>query len=313
MAKQRTNVPPKLKQELVDKAGGKCANPGCSSFRTHIHHIRKWAVYQTHDGKHMVALCPSCHDHVHHGPLVVDDATVHRWKAIERSKGGVHDHVYVEPGNSPRLLLGTIAITGQDGVSVFELGRSNTLSFRLADDDIMLLNLAISTTAGDEVLRIVDGYVRHEAEEPVRYERVQGHVRVTATTSEEFMPSWALTALRVQEPNFSANGRLPLLDLEVLEPGLVRVQGIWNDRRHVVAITTTRLAFLDSNRLGPIAITGTGADTVLEHIGPITTAVFGIGNGSGTLRIPNSPTPSIGRNEPCWCGSGKKFKKCHGA
>jgi preprotein translocase subunit SecA len=21
----------------------------------------------------------------------------------------------------------------------------------------------------------------------------------------------------------------------------------------------------------------------------------------------------IGRNDPCWCGSGKKFKKCHGA
>jgi preprotein translocase subunit SecA len=21
----------------------------------------------------------------------------------------------------------------------------------------------------------------------------------------------------------------------------------------------------------------------------------------------------VGRNEPCWCGSGKKFKKCHGA
>jgi preprotein translocase subunit SecA len=23
--------------------------------------------------------------------------------------------------------------------------------------------------------------------------------------------------------------------------------------------------------------------------------------------------PKVGRNEPCWCGSGKKFKKCHGA
>jgi hypothetical protein len=22
-------------------------------------------------------------------------------------------------------------------------------------------------------------------------------------------------------------------------------------------------------------------------------------------------TPSIGRNDPCWCGSGKKYKKCH--
>jgi preprotein translocase subunit SecA len=23
--------------------------------------------------------------------------------------------------------------------------------------------------------------------------------------------------------------------------------------------------------------------------------------------------PKIGRNDPCWCGSGKKYKKCHGA
>jgi preprotein translocase subunit SecA len=26
-----------------------------------------------------------------------------------------------------------------------------------------------------------------------------------------------------------------------------------------------------------------------------------------------SPHEKIGRNDPCWCGSGKKFKKCHGA
>lgn len=25
-----------------------------------------------------------------------------------------------------------------------------------------------------------------------------------------------------------------------------------------------------------------------------------------------APTRSPGRNDPCWCGSGKKFKKCHG-
>ena len=23
------------------------------------------------------------------------------------------------------------------------------------------------------------------------------------------------------------------------------------------------------------------------------------------------PGPKIGRNDPCWCGSGKKYKKCH--
>jgi preprotein translocase subunit SecA len=28
-------------------------------------------------------------------------------------------------------------------------------------------------------------------------------------------------------------------------------------------------------------------------------------------RVDESET--IGRNDPCWCGSGKKYKKCHGA
>jgi preprotein translocase subunit SecA len=57
------------------------------------------------------------------------------------------------------------------------------------------------------------------------------------------------------------------------------------------------------------------------------------GNGSGSgrragkaqIKRPNAPDPDaarpvvkaqtekVGRNEPCWCGSGKKFKFCHGA
>jgi preprotein translocase subunit SecA len=34
------------------------------------------------------------------------------------------------------------------------------------------------------------------------------------------------------------------------------------------------------------------------------------------LAVPQTATNEhrdIGRNDPCWCGSGKKFKKCHGA
>jgi preprotein translocase subunit SecA len=51
---------------------------------------------------------------------------------------------------------------------------------------------------------------------------------------------------------------------------------------------------------------------------------MGQGGGAGTLVYGDEPAPvvvqrvldehdKIGRNEPCWCGSGKKFKKCHGA
>jgi preprotein translocase subunit SecA len=32
-----------------------------------------------------------------------------------------------------------------------------------------------------------------------------------------------------------------------------------------------------------------------------------------TQTVQRSPHEKIGRNDPCWCGSGKKFKKCHGA
>jgi preprotein translocase subunit SecA len=33
----------------------------------------------------------------------------------------------------------------------------------------------------------------------------------------------------------------------------------------------------------------------------------------GLQTVTASPHEKLGRNEPCWCGSGKKFKKCHGA
>jgi uncharacterized protein YecA (UPF0149 family) len=29
--------------------------------------------------------------------------------------------------------------------------------------------------------------------------------------------------------------------------------------------------------------------------------------------VQTSAPHKVGRNDPCWCGSGKKFKKCHGA
>jgi preprotein translocase subunit SecA len=35
--------------------------------------------------------------------------------------------------------------------------------------------------------------------------------------------------------------------------------------------------------------------------------------GSVTTTVKKSEHENIGRNDPCWCGSGKKFKKCHGA
>jgi preprotein translocase subunit SecA len=37
------------------------------------------------------------------------------------------------------------------------------------------------------------------------------------------------------------------------------------------------------------------------------------GGGNGGANPAQMPAGKLGRNDPCWCGSGKKFKKCHGA
>jgi preprotein translocase subunit SecA len=67
-------------------------------------------------------------------------------------------------------------------------------------------------------------------------------------------------------------------------------------------------------RGGPAAAAVRG---VTESLGdqPVTPVAGGNGSGaSGGARPGYTPTGArIGRNDPCWCGSGAKYKKCHGA
>jgi preprotein translocase subunit SecA len=55
-----------------------------------------------------------------------------------------------------------------------------------------------------------------------------------------------------------------------------------------------------------------GAEAIAAAGGVSTAAVAGGGSVS-TRPVVKSEHENIGRNEPCWCGSGKKFKRCHGA
>jgi preprotein translocase subunit SecA len=63
-----------------------------------------------------------------------------------------------------------------------------------------------------------------------------------------------------------------------------------------------------------------GTEAILAAGGGTATAGGAGFAGGGSVATPvaqqpkvNSETENVGRNDPCWCGSGKKFKKCHGA
>jgi preprotein translocase subunit SecA len=74
-------------------------------------------------------------------------------------------------------------------------------------------------------------------------------------------------------------------------------------------------AYEHDSLAGSQAIAAAGAGTLLAGEGASVTA-GGLGAGGGsvaTQRRTDEREKNIGRNDPCWCGSGKKFKRCHGA
>jgi preprotein translocase subunit SecA len=59
--------------------------------------------------------------------------------------------------------------------------------------------------------------------------------------------------------------------------------------------------------------TSAGADAIVAAGGGGALALaVSPATGVATRAVHASPHLKIGRNDPCWCGSGKKFKKCHG-
>jgi preprotein translocase subunit SecA len=52
---------------------------------------------------------------------------------------------------------------------------------------------------------------------------------------------------------------------------------------------------------------------VMESLGDRPVVGTGGSGGNGPLRAGFTPSGArIGRNDPCFCGSGLKYKKCHG-
>jgi hypothetical protein len=266
-----------MRERLVAEAGGKCANPGCAVRLLEIHHIREWAVYQTHDQKYMIALCASCHDAVTRGDLRLDDKTLYRWKGLVRGPGQSSGHLYVEPGGRPRVLIGSITAQGDSELVIFDLKSQQDLSFHVREQIIMHLNATVLDVRGNLLLKVVDNHVFDHSGGLLKIVQRPGKIRVTAPVDTKLLPLWALKQVRVREPFFPGGGLLTLLDLEVLEPNLVRVQGLWMHHRDGILITDRYIGLLEMGSERPTILIGAGVDTILNYTGPITKALFSLG------------------------------------
>jgi preprotein translocase subunit SecA len=73
------------------------------------------------------------------------------------------------------------------------------------------------------------------------------------------------------------------------------------------------LSFEHESVAGADAIAAAGGAAATAGGGSVATPLGGGGAAVATQQRVASEHEKIGRNDPCWCGSGKKFKKCHGA
>ena len=81
-----------------------------------------------------------------------------------------------------------------------------------------------------------------------------------------------------------------------------------------------RLSYEHESLAGSEAIAAAGATAATGGAAAVTGGSFAGSVGGGGTSVATMPQQRVvseeqklGRNDPCWCGSGKKFKKCHGA
>jgi hypothetical protein len=226
----------------------------------------------------MIAICAACHDSVDRGDLQISDNALYRWKGIDRNSATNIGHIYVEPGAAPKLLLGSIAAQGDSGLIVFESSKQQRLSFVVRDGEIMLLNLKISSPDGNLLLDVVDGYVRRR-EPSIEYRTRPGAVEVPAGLDSSFIPGWVRASL-LREDDRYGDEPMPLLALEVIDRGLVRVQGLWLDKYRGLIITHNRLSFVARGRPRPITFIGDGEETLIKYVGPVDLGLFKYADGA---------------------------------
>ena len=275
LIKQR-DIPKQLRRQLIKEAGNKCANPGCSNWRIHIHHVKEWAVFKTHISDDMIAVCPSCHDAIHNGILKPSDEDLYRWKGIERLESSRRSHIYVEPAKELAILIGSIAIIPSHAVGVFGLSDLNNLKFKLLDQEIVQLSAHLIALDGSEIVRVLENYIRVANDRHIHCDCRPGRFTVTVPLWSRYIPPWAVACIRQREPSHISNSRIIAIEIEVLRPGVVRVQGFWPNANYCIVVTQGSLIVCRPD-MNIHQIKGYGEETRMHISRNITSSLFVFG------------------------------------
>ncbi|MCW6512519.1 HNH endonuclease signature motif containing protein [Lichenifustis flavocetrariae] len=266
---KRKHLKKSLKAELIAEAGGKCANPGCSNWRVHFHHIEHWSAYQTDDANIMIAVCPSCHDHIHNGKLPISDETLYQWKNIERPLDVISTHIWVEPDTKLRMILGSIAFETVEGAIVFDLPGSDKFEMHIFDKKNLQISSTYTDRIGKERLRVSRNNIEVHNDAAIEVDQRPGRFRVVVPATDLYIDANVIRQMRLDDNRYGAKGKVTALDIEVIKPGTVRVEGIWASDEGTFVVHRGGLFVCRPGPTGLLCIKGKGERSVIKHSGPV--------------------------------------------
>ena len=185
----------------------------------------------------MIAICPTCHYHAHHGEMKIDELTIRSWKKARRNASNT-GYLYIEPDPLPRMLMGRIYWKRQvgDGALVFQLSVRNQVSFRVIPGNILLVSLTLADSAGNALVELRDNHLTHAPRDGVSFDSRPGRLRVSVPATGEFVSRAMIDGYQTSNPpgTLVKEGRISLLDIQVLDVGTVQVEGAWIEDDHAV-------------------------------------------------------------------------------
>ena len=299
-------IPEAVKREVRQRDGFGCIVCG-SSFYQYDHLGTEFKDAETHDPQQIVLLCGSCHDRKNRGALSTETIQIHAksphcmqanfsWGPMDVG----HDH--------PEIILGTLtarnvrSLLTIDGEDVFSISRPLvahgpfTVNASLYDKDgrqtikivsnefqVMVSNWDVEVTGARVTVRSApakfDLVIRMEPPHRLVIERldmVYKNFSIQCREGQDTNIEGAGTLLKASGATFDG------CDIAIRVSGSSLSMGVGGGSMHIQGMVIN-----PSN--SP------------RRLGPVTSS-----------SLPMRSPVKQGRNERCRCGSGKKYKHCHG-
>jgi len=296
-------IPEAVKREIRQRDGFGCVMCG-SAFYQYDHLGTEFKDAETHDPKEIVLLCGGCHDRKTRGALSTETIRMHAQSPRCMQTGFSWGPLDIGRDH-PEITLGTLTATNVRSLITIDGEEVFSIEPPLLSHGPFTVNALLCDKHGRQTLKIV----RNEFQANVSNWDVEMSGPLIRVRS---APGKFDLVIRVEPPRRLVIERLDMVyknfSIQCREGQDMIIEGAGT------LLKVTGAAFSDCDiaicvRGSSLSMGVGGGSTHIEHM---------IVNPEHNPRRPgvvfksNPPMHSQGRNEPCRCGSGKKYKHCHG-